>query len=278
MSNSSIIPNNIELFKDNSGYYNTATGTPIFLSTGNQTYWLKEVISHNSLDNYSCLASFDPSTGKIGDCGFTTNYIWIILDKDTQPPKIKLLIPRISHSLRVTIKATDDLSGVKTVKYCVDNSGTCTPNIIYKNPFYITCNTSGICQKELKIYTEDNAENSITIKKNLTIAAPGSICTSKCTLVPKPGRISSACAGYAGCKFYDDKAKSVCDMKRYGSIVRYDDTHDILCPNGPLLPTIFTPFTLSITSNKYCNTLFKQSIPVIVHSEVASLDIYFCIR
>jgi len=277
LKDSNITPNNIKLFKDNLGHYSKSVGKPIYLTTGNQTYWLKEVISHKSLDNYSCLASFDPTTGKIGDCGFTTNYIWVRLDKDTQPPTYNLIIPKIAHKIRVGINATDDLSGVKTVRYCVDSAGTCNPNKNYDGLFYVRCGDfQDYCFRYLRIYLEDNAGNSKIYTKRLILAASGGSCLPDCTLVPKPDRIASICDGYEGCKFYNEKAKKLCNMKVKNSYVIYNKSYLLRCPDGPLIRNYYTNYTLKISSNSSCGKIFVKQIPIVLNNEKTNLNLVFC--
>ncbi len=59
-------------------------------------------------------------------------------------------------------------SGCNTILYCVDTSGTCTPNITYSSPFPVTCQSGNTCTKFIVYMSNDTLNNVENIKSNTT--------------------------------------------------------------------------------------------------------------
>jgi len=60
--------------------------------------------------------------------------------------------------------------------------------------------------------------------------------------------------------------------------VKYNQTHEIMCPQGPFRPTTFTNELLHITSSPICLGVKTTSYPVLLNGETILLHVASCIR
>ena len=285
LNNSNTEINSKNLFNISiSDLFNNSGINKVFISSSNNSLWFNVKYEEEPEGNYSCLGSYDLTTGKFGDCGFTTDRIWLRLDEDNTPPLILYDYPKVSHQINLKIEVEDDLSGVNksSIKYCITNrTKTCTPSFNYNlgETITLTCDKSSLsCHKKLITKASDLAGNTIEYNETIYISKTGSICQPDCTVYPIPGRIVKSCDGINGCKFLNKEVAEACHMAKKGSWVLMPDLlTEVKCPNGPIRPSIFTNLTLSVNYlNDECLFFYKIKKPFLVNSKIVNLNIYFC--
>ncbi len=213
----------------------------------NPKYFLDKKVQETNPNpkSYSCLGSLEKDPGLFGDCDYNPEKrIWLRYDEDTEAPKSKLRIPYMAHQIKLKIDRTDDLSGVKTTKYCVTTPGkTCDPNTEYddKKGIVVTCQNDWSCVKTIIYYSIDNADNKEAPKtKDVQIVSVGSNCQSDCTAKPDPGRYQEACNNLNGCQYLEinnDEGEAVakaCNGALEHTEVPLNTTHKVKCPYGPI--------------------------------------------
>lgn len=228
--------------------------------------------------NYTCLGSFD-STGLFGDCFYSKeNRIWIKIVEDKQGPQIDFNTLFYGHVVKFKISA-QDLSGVDEVKYCVDESGVCVPNILYDvglSPIIeLACGASSDCQKFVRVNSSDLLGNFGVTQKIYSLIEEGNSCQQDCTIIPKPNRYIQDCQGVNLCNFYSQDVAKSCHFRVRDSWVDFNLTHKIKCPDGPIREKEFQPiFNSEIKAD--CQNVVKRSFPVTYNNERINLQFIFC--
>lgn len=257
-------------------------------------YWDLIIQEGNPTGNYSCLASVDDLNGSlIGDCGYNSkNRLWIHLGEDYYPPKTEVIIPFVAHVLRVTLNSNDEIggSGFLSQFYCIDTDNSCDPfidgTITTDNEITlpVTCSDDWGCTKYIRYSSEDIAGNVADVNfKKLEIIDQGSACQSDCMAKPSPNRYLKDCRNMNGCNFYDYFGDDglivadVCHMNIENSWVKLNDTHEIMCPLGPIRESVFTS-ELFKSHDSLCDNLVKIPYPVKYNGESIIMNVISCIN
>lgn len=265
-------------------------------------FWDIRVQENNPDGTYSCIGSFnDEGNSSFGDCLYnSTNRIWIHLGEDFIAPHIyELSYPYVSHTMNPTIKAQDNIggSGVKEIQYCVDSTNTCDPLTdpsavtVSGNEatLTITCPNDWGCLRYLRAISIDYAGNIEVPVRSLPVKMidKGSSCKSSCMGVPTPNRYLKECRNLNGCFYYpfnstgdyDDglEVSQKCDMMLEDSIINFNSTHDMVCPNGPFTQSRFTDLIVKFQTET-CNHVKTTPYNVIVDGELIIMKVISCIK
>ena len=292
--NNNINPNNLDIFSYNSNSVmssNTSELTnKMSISTDKQKLiWTLKIQKENPGD-FSCLGSSKILNGnsQFGDCIYNeSNRFWIKLDLDEMAPITTLSSPYISHKLEVNLIAKDNVggSGVKNLSYKIDNEPWTTINQDNKK-LLITCPNDWGCTKKIQFFACDNAKNCEVIKnETLNIIDKGSSCKSDCMGRPSPDRYLKGCRNLNGCKYYPINSSGInddgiyvakqCNFMLEDSWVKYDETHEIKCPKGPIRKSANTNKRLDIMFSK-CENIIKIPYNVILNGENIIMNIITC--
>jgi hypothetical protein len=256
--------------------------------------WWDFQIGEENPGNYSCLGSFDNKYNSLfGDCLYnTTNRIWINLIPDIFPPETKLEEYIPAHSVTFELKAIDNHSGVKNIKYCVTDLGSnCIPSITVNGDYVrdmITCPNPWACLKKVVFFATDNKDNIEDIKEEeIRLLDEGSSCDSDCTSKPSPNRFLKECRNLNGCKYYalpdeigDDRGKAVaqaCDLFSIGAWAKISLEEEVLCPSGPIRKTRFTNNKIELDAPN-CDQIKTISYPAILEGEQILIKVISCIN
>jgi hypothetical protein len=256
----------------------------------NNIYWNYVISKENPDGNFSCLGSveFVNNTTLFGDCSaFPNNRLWLKLAQDLTPPKTTLDFPYLSHKMEIFLEFKDGYgSGVKNLSYRIDDGPW---NVTYGEElvsFYITCENDWGCTRKIDYTSCDNAGNCDIINTyELKIIDKGTACQSDCSAKPSPNRYLKECRNLNGCEYFpfdkdgnfDDGeyVANQCNLFTVGSYVKFNETHDIKCPNGPFVPSKFSNSKLEIL-NSNCDYLFKVPYQVIFLGETVTMNIVYC--
>jgi hypothetical protein len=259
-------------------------------------YWSLLISKENPSGSYSCLGSVDNlSSSLFGDCLFNEdNRIWLHLGEDLLTPVTSLSTLYLSHTVPIVLNAVDNLhgSGIEKIYYCVDSDGTCDPllgTVIFGDEakFQVTCPGLVGCVKFVNFLSFDVAGNvEVVNSESIKMIDAGSSCQSDCTVKPDPGRYLAECNGLNLCNYYKfdmnglfddgDYVSNQCDLAVSGSYVKYNSTHEILCPAGPFRESIFVDELLDL-SNSFCDNLHFRDFPAIIDGQTVTLKLYVCL-
>ncbi len=272
-------------------------GTSLNVNVNNTNFFWSVIISDSNPDgSFSCLGSVENlSNSLFGDCLFNeSNRIWVHLGDDLLPPMTSLSTLYLSHNVPVVLDSVDNLhgSGVSKIYYCVDESGSCDPlsgSVINSNSgkFYVTCSNLNGCIKYVSFLAEDVAGNYEEVQvESIKMIDAGTSCHSDCTVKPEPGRYVAECNGLNLCTFYQydfmglfdggNYVASQCDLAVADSSVKFNSTHDIKCPTGPIYETKFVDDLLDL-SYSVCNNLHFQDFPVLIDGRSVLMKVYSCL-
>jgi archaellum component FlaF (FlaF/FlaG flagellin family) len=272
-------------------------GKPVDISVERtDLYWNWIISKENPSGSYSCLGSIDNlSSSLFGDCLFNEdNRIWLHLGEDLLNPVTTLSTLYLSHTVPVVLNADDDVrgSGVEKIYYCVDYDGTCDPlsgTMILGDEANIQVTCSGLtgCVKFVNFLSVDFAGNvEVVNSESIKMIDAGSSCQADCTVKPEPGRYLAECNGLNLCTYYKfdvvglfdngDYVSNQCDLAVLGSYVKFNSSHEILCPSGPFRESIFVDDLLDL-SNSFCNNLHFQDYPVIIDGQSVIMKLYSCL-
>ena len=274
-------------------------GASINKNKNDNYVWDKKVQEENPDGNYSCVGSYAPGNpSRFGDCGFyPEKRLWVHFGQDTVAPNTTIDIPRLAHTIRVEINIEERPvygSGLDKVSYCVTNKGeSCniengeTRDLTGdQESFSITqtCPNDWGCNKVLRIAATDNFGNKEDVKEfDLKIIEKGSSCQASCMSVPSPNRYLKECNNLNGCQYYEtnnDKGEHVaelCNLQIEDAWVKYNETHDIQCPGGPLRPTQFTQNDLEI-STPNCRATRTTPYPIVFNGESMIMNVISCVE
>ena len=256
----------------NSNLYNKIGENKVYISGDNLIFDMK--IEKDAGENYSCVGSFNESTGLFGDCDFNeNNRIWIKVD---EKPDLEttLSYPYLSHTVEVTLTSNTDGA---TIYYKNESEN----EIEYTVPFVVTCPNKWACSKTIEFWSEKDGEEEIHKSETIELLPQGSACQADCTARPFPDRILEGCRNLNGCKFLsinNDDGESVankCHLAIGDSWVKFNETTDVKCPNGPFRKTTFNLQKLFVTSNKCLNLDFEK-YPVIIDGQMVNMNIITC--
>ncbi|MCB9370463.1 hypothetical protein H6501_02615 [Candidatus Woesearchaeota archaeon] len=261
------------------------------------TTWSFSIGSLNP-GGYSCLGSLENTANSLfGDCEYTENRVWIKLNTDDKSPQTTISISSPGGIIEATLNASDlpnpGASGVKGIYYCVDELGVCNPDNISSFSagenitFSLTCSGISGCTKYVRFFAEDNKGNKEALQtETVTILDKGSKCEADCTAKPTPNRYLKECNGVSGCSYYPFAPNGVPDAGVYvanachfltkGSYASYNASHDILCPNGPVIAKRLTNETVD-TKESTCEHIVKDSYLVLVNGEKVEMSILVCL-
>ncbi len=226
-------------------------------------------------DDYTCLISFkDIST--IGRCNEFENNIQIKIINDSTPPTTNdnLLDVYDVNTVFVELYASDNYSGVNATYYCMGNE--CNSNVLYDGVFEVKCPQSyNSCTTSIKYYSVDRAGNVENIKqKSFYISDKQVKCQADCTTLSS-GRFYSICNGIGTCSFLNIEVANKCNGGLPGYYVEYNETHDVMCPNGPYKLSANSKESVSV-SGLDCKHYVKKDIPVLHEGEMVIMSIYSC--
>ncbi|NMA48548.1 MAG: hypothetical protein GX947_02060 [Tissierellia bacterium] len=63
----------------------------------------------------------------------------------------------------ITINCSDDGSGVSSVKYCIDETNTCSPSTNYTNSVSMSCGSGSTCSQYIRYQGKDNVGNASSV-------------------------------------------------------------------------------------------------------------------
>lgn len=261
--------------------------------------WDLKVQEENPDGTYSCVGSYrDASQTLFGDCSYNPeNRMWIHFGEDTIAPQSSIDIPFLSHTIYIDVGVKEEPiygADLKKVSYCITSAdSTCDPYTSEVKALsgdsaqfrlQETCPNDWGCRKTLRISAEDTFGNVESIKEfDLNIIDKGSSCQSSCLSVPSPDRYLKECRNLNGCEYYNyqgdggKKVANLCDLKIQDTWVKFNESYDIKCPNGPLRPTQFTQKPLEITSIQ-CRATRTIPYPIVLNGESLIMNIVSCIE
>lgn len=254
----------------------------------NDIYWDMLIQETNPDGNYSCLGSVNSTNNSLfGDCGYTKNRIWVHLGEDLVPPHSNLSTGPLAHTVAVKLNADDNIggSGLDKIEYCIDESNSCIPDIVindYEKAFAVTCPNDWGCIKFVRYRAYDIAGNVEEINSYaVKVLDKGSSCQADCTAKPSPNRFLSECRNINSCQYKEvngDDGEFVaqqCDLLTMGSYVKYNETHEIMCPMGPFRKSKFVADPL-IIGDTGCEDMIENSFPVIIDGQSVLMKVYSC--
>lgn len=280
--------NAIHLFNHSGNFSLTQYSNSLDISTNNDDiYWNVQFQETNPDGTFSCLGSYNNKVSStFGDCGYNPqNRIWIHLGQDLEAPKTKLSYPYLAHKMKVKLEAEDLGSGVDKTYYCISNAPDqdCTPDKISTGEdIFLECPNKWGCVRRIKFYSTDKAGNIEDLHdEKITLIEQGSACQADCTAKPTPNRIIKDCMNLNGCTFFGDteeKQKQVAQNCHYltaGTWVEYNESHEIICPNGPLRETQFTKTPLKFWDS-VCDNIQTTKYPVLVNGQQVNMVFVYC--
>lgn len=271
----------------NVSYNNLVSDYSVDVSTDNSSsiYWDQRISSGNPTGNYSCLGSItDEDSSLFGDCGYTSNRIWVHLGEDYYPPTTTVNIPYLAHTIKVELSAEDNVggSGVRDTYYCVGNDQNCDNFQLYTEPVVVTCPNDWNCIKYMNYYSDDIEGNVEDVKSEmLRMIDKGSACQMDCTAKPTPNRFLKECRNLNGCTYYENNSDegagvaAACDYLAQGAFIKLNLTHDVMCPNGPVRESRFTEESLDIAKS-WCQNIISTPYTTIFEGETVVMRVLTC--
>lgn len=263
--------------------------TSLDISTNlDSIYWNVQYSQDNPDGTFSCLGSYNLQNGStFGDCGYTSNRIWLHLGDDMEPPETKIVYPYLAHTMRIRFEATDNYgSGVNETYYCieeVDGAG-CTPKLYDGKEIFLKCASSWGCVKTINYYSTDKQGNIEDLQTyQLTLIEQGSACQSDCTAQPTPNRVIKDCMNLNGCQFYgvtENEQEQVAESCHYltaGTWVEnpLNANEEVMCPNGPTRAAQFTGSQIYFWDS-ICDNLQQASYPVMIDGKQVNMVFVYC--
>lgn len=172
-------------------------------------HWDIRIQDTNPTGNYSCLGSIENTENSLfGDCGYTSNRIWVHLGEDLIAPTSNVTLGPLAHTVSVILSAQDNVGGVglDKIEYCIDEENNCVPDIVvndYEKAFAVSCPNDWGCIKFLRFRSYDLAGNiEDTNSYVIKILDKGSSCQADCSGKPSPNRYLKECNNLNSCNFY----------------------------------------------------------------------------
>lgn len=296
------LSNDVHVFNFTNGANMSFNNLPTYINSvdasvnRNDILWDVRISENNPTGNYSCIGSINnEDSSLLGDCGYTNKRIWMHLGVDMTPPTTNVDAPYSAHTVTATLTATDNIggAGVKSLTYCVDEANSCTPNTVVNSDskvLTVSCPQDWGCLKYVRMFATDNQGNVGTVESYpLKMLDKGSACQSDCTAKPSPNRFLKECRNLNGCEYAatetesgDSKGETVanlCDLLIPGAYVKYNATHEIMCPQGPYRESRFLDTKTELTSEaNTCKDLITYDIPVLFEGESVIMKIISCIK